>query len=169
MKTNLGVRAAMASLLLAAVSMTAGAQPSISFRLEFGAPAVSRYDISLGESYGVPYRDICAMREAGVVDEDMPLILYIYTHSQYSLRQIYSLRLHGASWENLSNWCGVPLYRDNDNAYRYRGGPPYGNAYGYYGKGPARQWRGRSNGEDDDHDGKWSGERRGRGRFQDER
>ena len=63
------------------------------------------------------------MHEAGVVDEDIPGLLYIYTHSNYSLRQIYCLKLRGATWDNLSNWCGVPLYRD-------RSGPPYGNAYG---------------------------------------
>jgi len=133
MKTNIGVRTLIAALTLAAIPMIAEAQPRISLRLEFGAQSESRYYSSLAESYGVPYYDICVMHEAGVVDEDIPVILYIYTHSQYSLRQIYSLRLRGATWENLSNWCGVPLYG-------YRSGPPYGNAYGYYRHGPGKQW-----------------------------
>ncbi len=164
MRTNSRVATAIASLILAAMPMTTNAQPRISFQLEFGAPPVSRYYVSLGESYNVPYQDICLMHEAGVVDEDIPVILYIYTHSQYSLRQIYSLRLRGATWEQLSSWCGVPLYRD-------RSGPPYGNAYGYYSHGPGKQWNGpgRSDDEGDRHHGKWSKEQRGRGRFQEDR
>ena len=164
MKTTIGIRIAIASLILAAIPMTTDAQSPISFRLEFGTPPVSRYYVSLGESYSVSYQDVCLMHEAGVVDEDMPLILYIYTHSQYSLRQIYSLRLRGASWEQLSNWCGVPLYRD-------RNGPPYGNAYGYYSHGPGKQWNGPglSDGEGNGYNGKWLKQQRGRGRFQEER
>src|SRR5512143_1629622 len=158
MKTN-RIRTLMATLILAAVPVTVHAQPVISFRLEIGARPVNRYYVSLAQYYNVPYRDICVMREAGVVDEDIPVILYIYTHSQYSLRQIYSLRLRGATWENLSNWCGVPLYG-------YRSGPPYGNAYGYYRNGPGRQWdeHGRWDDERDGHEGKWRKEERGRGR-----
>lgn len=133
MKTNNGIITVIAALTLAAIPMIADAQPRISIRLEIGVPPVHRYYSSLAESYSVPYDDICAMHDAGVVDEDIPVILYIYTHSQYSLRQIYSLRLRGATWENLSNWCGVPLYG-------YRSGPPYGNAYGYYRHGPGKQW-----------------------------
>ncbi len=149
----------LASLMLAALPMRTDAQPRIGFRLEIGTPPVDQYYVSLGEYYGVPYHDIWVMHNAGVVDEDMPLILYIYTHSQYSLRQIYSLRLNGATWENLSNWCGVPLYGD-------RGGPPYGNAYGYYRHGPGNHWYapGPWDGGNRGHEGKWWKGGRGRSR-----
>lgn len=164
MKTNIRVITVIASLIMAAIPMTIDAQPRPGWQREYHAPPVSGYYVSLGESYGVPYHDVCLMHEAGVVDEDMPLILYIYTHSQYSLRQIYSLRLRGATWEQLSNWCGVPLYGD-------RNGPPYGNAYGYYSHGHGRQWNGPglSGDEGNGHHGKQMKEQRGRGRFQDER
>ncbi len=153
-----------AVLMLATVPMIADAQPRISVQLEFGAPPVNRYYVSLAESYGVPYHDIFVMHDAGVVDEDIPVILYIYTHSQYSLRQIYSLRLRGATWDNLSNWCGVPLYG-------YRNGPPYGNAYGYYRNGPGKQWN--EQGYRDDagygHNGKWRKGERERERSEEDR
>ena len=131
MKPNNGTTIAVTTLLLAGVFGVANAQPRVSIRLEFGGPAVRGHYDALGESYGVPERDIWVMHEAGIVDEDIPVILYIHANSHYSLRQIYSLRLRGATWENLSNWCGVPLFRD-------RGGPPYGNAYGYYKHGPGK-------------------------------
>ncbi len=164
MKTKKRVTEFMAALVLAAIPMTMDAQPRISFRLEFGEPPVDRYYVSLGEYHNVPYRDICLMHDAGVVDEDMPLILYIYTHSQYSLRQIYTLRLRGATWENLSNWCGVPLYGN-------RTSPPYGNAYGYYGHGPARQWNepGLREGEGEGHHDRLWREERGGGWYREER
>lgn len=163
MKAN-RVRTVMAALILAAIPFTANAQTRISVRLEFGTPPVDRYYASLAESYNVPYHDICVMHDAGVVDEDIPVILYIYTHSQYSLRQIYSLRLRGATWENLSNWCGVPLYG-------YRSGPPYGNAYGYYSHGPGKQWNepGRRDDEVYRHNGKLRKGDQGRDRFDEDR
>ncbi len=150
-----------AVLMLAAVPMVADAQPRISIQLEFGAPPVDRYYGSLAESYGVPYRDICVMHDAGVADEDIPVILYIHTHSQYSLRQIYSLRLRGATWDNLSNWCGVSLYG-------YRSGPPYGNASGYYRQSPGKQWNehGRQDDQGYGRNGKGRNGERERGRFE---
>ena len=122
MKTGSMVAAAMAVLFLTALPGTVHAQPRDYPRPHYGAPPVDRWYLSLAATYDVPYGDICRMHDAGVDDEDMPTILYIYTHSQYSLRQIYSLRLRGATWENLSNWCGVPLGRE-------RVGPPVGNGY----------------------------------------
>lgn len=155
MKTNWRVRTVTAVLMLAAIPVLAAAQPRVSLRLEFGAPSTNGYYASLAESYRVPYYDICVMHDAGVVDEDIPVILYIYTHSQYSLRQIYSLRLRGATWDNLSNWCGVPLHG-------YRSGPPYGNAYGYYRHGPGKHPNGAMRWDDGGHGNKgkrWKGGR----------
>ncbi len=131
MKKNKKMLTAIAALMLVAFPLMANAQLHRGPWRDYGPPRVSRYYASLAEDYNVPYRDIREMHGAGVTDDDMPGILYIYTHSHYSLRQIYSLRLRGATWENLSNWCGVPLCRD-------RSGPPFGNAYGYYRNGPGR-------------------------------
>ncbi len=165
MKTNKRVGAVLAILILAAIPITANAQSRITFGLEFGTPPPNGYYESLAGYYSVPYRDICVMHDAGVADEDIPPILYIYTHSQYSLRQIYSLRLRGATWDNLSNWCGVPLYKYDDDYYSYRSGPPYGNAYGYYRHGPGKPWTGPGywyGDGDKGHGKRWKGEH-GRG------
>jgi hypothetical protein len=143
MKKNIRARMAAALLILAAIPVVATAQARFGFGLEFGTPPAGRYYGPPVEVYGVPAPYVYEMREAGVYDEDMPVIYYIYTHSNYSLRQIYSLRLRGATWDNLSNWCGVPLYG-------YRSGPPYGNAYGHYRQGYQRNWNGYGRGYDDD-------------------
>ena len=169
MKTNMIITTVIALFILAAIPIKTDAQPRISFGLEFGRPYVNRYYVSLGEYYEVPYRDVCLMHEAGVVDDDIPMILYIYTNSHYSLRHIYSLRLRGASWEQLSSWCGVPLYRDHYNVYGYRNGPPYGNAYGYYRHGPGKQWSERRFSGDDGDGHHALREHHGRSRFQEDR
>ena len=152
MKTNNRTTLAAALFVLAFIPGIAFAQPRVSIQLEFGGPSVRGFYGSLANSYDVPERELWVMREAGVVDDDMPVILYIYTHSNYSLRQIYSLRLRGATWENLSNWCGVPLSRD-------RSGPPYGKAYGHYKHSSDRYWDkpGRADDEGDGRHGKGRG------------
>lgn len=140
MKTKLMFTALMVILLALAIPSKMDAQADFSFQLVLGGrhtPANSFY-VSLGNTYNVPYRDICVMHDAGVRDDDMPTILYIYRHSNYSLRQIYSLRMNGATWDQLSNWCGVLLYRGDGHAYTHRGAPPHGNAYGHYRHGHDR-------------------------------
>jgi hypothetical protein len=159
MKTSIRVRTVTAVLVLATIPVIAVAQPRVGIRLGFGTPGNGFY-ISLSEDYGVPYQDIWVMHEAGVFDEDLPVILYLYTHSHYSLRQIYSLRLRGATWENLSHWCGVP-------SAGYRSGPPYGHAYGHYSHGAGKHRNGAApwNGEGNGRHGKRVNGERGRGRF----
>jgi hypothetical protein len=130
-------------LLAAGLTMQANAQ-RFEVRAQFsgGESAYGVYFSTLSREYGVPYSDICVMRNAGVVVEDIPTILYIHQRSPYSLRQIYSLRVRGATWAQLSNWCGVPLYIENGRCIT-TSGPPYGNAYGYYahGRGHGKHWR----------------------------
>ncbi len=157
-------KVALAMAASAILVLPVKAQPRVNFWLQIGTPPANRFYVSLSEYYDVPYRDIYVMHEAGVVDDDIPVILYIYTNSHYSLRQIYSLRLRGATWDNLSNWCGVPLYREHF-------GPPYGRAYGYYRNGPGRyrfEPRARDRDGDEYYGRAWDGER-GRERYRGER
>ncbi|HUL44838.1 MAG TPA: hypothetical protein VLY03_10830 [Bacteroidota bacterium] len=99
-------------LLALAVPAKTNAQVHVNVGFVLGGPQVHTADpywASLENRYHVSYRDLCEMRDAGIRDADMPRILFIYTHSHYSLRQIYSLRRNGATWVQLSTWCGVPL------------------------------------------------------------
>jgi hypothetical protein len=150
-------------VLIMAAQRDAKAQPRFGMRFEMhdggNAPPYNSFYLSLGDYYRVPYGEVCELHGAGVRDDDIPTILYIHSHSPYSLRQIYSLRLRGASWDELSMWCGVPLERDRVfRGEAYRGGPPHGNAYGYYARGRERHssYDGR-----DGYSGKY--DRRGRG------
>ncbi len=146
MKRIMITTALLTGLLLILAPAMSSAQTRFGFRLEIGGPTrtINHDYYELGLQYGVPYDDIYAMHYEGVPDCDIPVILYIHANSPYSLRQIYSLRLRGATWENLSAWCGVPINTRYIGEYSYRNGPPYGNAYGYYEHGPGR-WKFKGN------------------------
>lgn len=115
-------------------SASSNAQVRVDVRLQFGEPVrtFDPYFTDLAAFYNMPYDAINEMHFAGIADQDMPVILYIRAHSQYSLRHIYSLRARGATWAQLSNWCGVPLYFDDHRLYYRHDRLPYGNAYGHY-------------------------------------
>jgi len=131
MKLHRMVLGGMAAMVLMFLPMKMNAQrPDIDVRLSIGAHrgySANRLYVSLGREYNVPYREVYSIHEAGIPDDDIPVILYIHERSPYSIQHIYGLRLHGASWDQLSTWCRVPLYKDG-----HRHGPPHGNAYGYY-------------------------------------
>jgi hypothetical protein len=110
----------MTLLLFVFATTFSNAQPRVDFRLQIGQ---EKHPVRYFDDRYIPNDAMREMRYAGIADDDMPIIFYIKSHSQYSLRQIYSLRARGATWSQLSNWCGVSL-----------NGPPYGNAYGHYKK-----------------------------------
>jgi hypothetical protein len=126
------------------------AQSRVHAGIFFGNGRLNGFYLGLTNEYSVPDARVRYLYDQGIPDEDMPDILFIYTHSHYSLDHIVNLRLRGASWNQLYTWCGIRQdvyyyqprdvrYRPHYYAYRgyderYRSGPPYGNAYGYYKK-----------------------------------
>lgn len=159
MKRTLTLLAALTLL----VSMGAFAQSRVRAGVSFGDGRLTGFYIGLTDEYRVPSDRVRYLYEAGVPEEDMPDILFIYTHSNYSLSHIVNLRQRGATWFELYTWCGIPQniayvprdvrYRPHQYAYwtsveRYRSGPPYGNAYGHYKKHKADRY------DRDDHNGR---------------
>lgn len=122
-------RTILALALLALVPLLAAAQTRLHARLDILDGRVNGFTFALSDEYRVPERDICAVRNEGLCDDDMREVLYIYTHSHYPLRHIARLRMRGATWTELYRWCGVerPVVTRWD-------GPPYGKAYGFYKK-----------------------------------
>ncbi len=133
------VAATFATFLFASYGM---AQPRFGFHLEFGdrGRPVNEFYVTMGNYYHVPYEEVCAVHDVGISDDDIPVVLFIHANSQYSVRHIANLRARGASWVQISTWCGVPPTVYGYSERPYRRGPPYGNAYGYWKHGPGR-WR----------------------------
>jgi hypothetical protein len=112
-------------ILALLIPVAALSQTRVHANISFGD---NRFYLELSDQYRVPFDDVRYIREAGLPDDDISDILYIYTHSHYALNHIVNLRMRGATWLQLYTWCGIP----QDVYYSYRHGPPYGNAYGYY-------------------------------------
>jgi hypothetical protein len=136
----------LAALTLLA-TMGAFSQSRVRAGISFGDGRLSGFYLGLTTEYSVPDARVRYLYEQRIPDEDMSDLLFIYTHSHYTLDHIVALRQRGASWDQLYTWCGIRddvyyqprdvRYRPHHFAYRghdarYRSGPPYGNAYGYY-------------------------------------
>jgi hypothetical protein len=98
--------------LFALVAIPAAAQTRVAVSFNLGGPVA----ISAGYDDNYGSGDVMYLQNEGVCDDDIPVILYIRAHSPYSLRQISALRLRGASWDQLSSWCGVRI-----DPLRFRG------------------------------------------------
>jgi hypothetical protein len=139
-------RIGIALAILALLAIPAAAQTHVALSFNMGGPVA----VSGGYDDNYEDGDVMYLREEGVCDDDIPVILYIRAHSPYSLRQISALRLRGASWDQLSNWCGVRIdpvgfrehYRDRmivyGHGYRHNDGrrmERYDNHDGYRNRG----------------------------------
>lgn len=126
----------MAMLILSLSVAESKAQTRIGIELRFGDRDrnVGRSYSDLCDIYRLPRGVIGEMIRAGIAAEDIPVILYIKANSHYSLRHIYSLRARGATWDQLSIWCGVRLYASDYRSRIANDTPPHGNAYGHYKK-----------------------------------
>jgi hypothetical protein len=144
-------------VLLTAGIVSSNAQVRIGLHLQFGEPVrvLNPYYTDLAANYNVPYDAIYEMHYAGISDKDMPIILYIKANSRYNLQHIYNLRARGATWEQLSTWCGVKLFFDGSRIYFRNDTPPFGNAYGYHKNHPGKHKDDYAfNGSYDKHPGK---------------
>jgi len=151
------------------------AQVQVQFGLGFDDRGLNGVSVRLSEAYRIPERE--AYELCGLPEEDIPIVLILHARSPHSVRQIVALRRNGATWAQLSAWCGVPLSACDLGRPVV---PPYGHAYGYYqhgrgrhgyvadreimpGSGRAYPWRS----SERRHDGDRSG-RGGRGRWKDD-
>jgi hypothetical protein len=131
MKRKMAITAGTILLLIAALPLRSAAQPRVDFRMEFGdGTPVNRLYVDLGNYYHISYEELIAMHEAGICDDDIPVILYLHSRSPYSLRQLYGFRARGASWEQLSAWCRVPLRTYERERFSWWTGHPFANGYG---------------------------------------
>jgi hypothetical protein len=73
------------------------------------------------------------VRERAVPPDEVPVVFYVAQRARVAPTVILDLRRRGLSWADVA----VHLRLDPD-IYYFRGGPPYGNAYGYWKKHPPR-------------------------------
>ena len=124
------------------------ARAGVEFGISVGEEGLRSFNLSVGDYYRVPQREVVIIRERGIPYEEMPVILFLAGRAHVAPGVIVDLRLRGMSWMDITFHYGlspeiyyVPL--------RTAPGPPYGRAYGYYKKWPRKEWKKVRLGDDD--------------------
>jgi hypothetical protein len=102
-----------------------------------GDEGIRSFQLSIGEYYHVPEREVVVIHERGIHEEELPVVFFIAQRARVSPEAVVRLRMRGMNWMDITFHYGlspeiyyVPL----------RQGPPYGNAYGHYKNYPKGGW-----------------------------
>lgn len=96
-----------------------------------------------------------ALKNMGVKDDELPLLLAISKQSKTAPEVIAAMRIGGKSWNDIlaatntppETIVPAPTTKPGDTAARHGGdtaapmGPPYGNAWGYYRNHEQKEWK----------------------------
>jgi hypothetical protein len=99
----------------------------------FSGDGLRSFYFAVGKYYQVPDREVVVVRERALPPDEVPVVFYIAQQARVEPAVILDLRRRGLSWAD------VALHlRLEPDIYYFRGGPPYGKAYGYWKKHPPR-------------------------------
>lgn len=99
-------------------------------------PHLSHFHMSIGNYYGVPHSHVSYLVGSGWHDDDISVVFFLSNHSGVGYRTIVEWRSGGMSWMKITHRLKL-----NPSIFYYdAGGPPYGKAYGFYGK-PKSKWK----------------------------
>lgn len=109
--------------------------------IQGGSQGIEGFQISIGEYYHVPEREVVIVHNHGIHEEELPVVFFLAQRAHVSPNVIVDLRLHNMSWMDITLHFGlspeiyyVPVVVDPHH-------PPYGKAYGYYHNHPRHEWR----------------------------
>lgn len=105
-----------------------------------GRSGINGFNLSIGEYYGVPEREIAVIHERGIYEEELPVVFYLAQRAHVYPGYIANLRLKGMSWMDITLFLGLSpdIYYMPVVIERYA--PFYGPAYGYYHHHPRGGW-----------------------------
>jgi hypothetical protein len=96
------------------------------------------FHVAVANYYNVPQREVIAVRDRYISDEDLPVVFFIAREARVPAARVIALRDRGRSWWDIS-----VAFRLRPEAYYVPlpvdPGPPYGHAYGHF-KKPRRKW-----------------------------
>ncbi|MEO8053240.1 MAG: hypothetical protein ABI833_22785 [Acidobacteriota bacterium] len=111
--------------------------PSLSAQVQAGAvisgDGLRSFYFAIGNYYQVPEREVVVVRERSLPPDEVPVVFYVARQAHVQPAVIVDLRKRGASWADIALH-----FRLAPDVYYFRGGPPYGKAYGYWKKHPPR-------------------------------
>lgn len=113
--------------------------PAASLQAQVQAGAVFSDDglrsfyFAAGNYYQVPEREVVVVQQQALHPDEVPVVFYVAQRARVAPSVVVDLRRRGLSWTDIAFH-----FRLDSDIYYFRGGPPYGKAYGYWKKHPPR-------------------------------
>jgi len=135
-------RVAMISTLIFLLASTFldRARAQVEMGVSIGEEGLRSFYLAIGDYYRVPEKEIIIVRERGVPEEELPVVFYIARRARVSPATIIKLRLGGKTWMDITFHFGLSAEVFYVEVGKVKG-PPYGKAYGYFGKTPRKKWK----------------------------
>jgi hypothetical protein len=124
------------ALALGSLIAARGADAQTAFSV---SASVGDFHVAVSNYYRVPEREVIVVRERRIPDEELPVVFFIAQQARVPAARIVDMRLHGASWWDISVRYGIGADVYYVPVTVVHSGPPYGRAYGHY-KKPRKQW-----------------------------
>ena len=128
------------ALLLCAYASTTAAGTQVSAGVTVTDDGVNGFYLAIGETYKVPEKEVVAVRERRIPDEELPVVFFIARRAGVAPRAVVEFRLGGHSWIDVTRHFGL----GPDVFYiecRETPKGPHGKAFGYYRNRPRAEWK----------------------------
>ena len=124
-------------LLMLVASSPASAQTEWSVGISGGNEGIDGFTFSIGQYYGVPESEVCAIYDRGIYEEELPVVFFIARMAHVHPRVVVDLRLRGMSWMDITYYYGLrpDIYYVPVVVHHYV------PAYGYYHHHPRSGWK----------------------------
>ncbi|MBU2227236.1 MAG: hypothetical protein KJ936_06150 [Proteobacteria bacterium] len=109
--------------------------------LSGGSEGITGFNLSVGNYYRVPEREVLIVRDRGIHQEELPVVYFLAQRARVSPEAVVDLRLRGMNWMDITLKFGLSPDIYYVPVKSAKEGPPYGNAYGYYKKHPKKEWK----------------------------
>jgi hypothetical protein len=123
------VRLTLAILGFSAASLQAQVQAGA----VFSGDGLRSFYFAVGNYYQVPEREVIVVQQQALPPDEVPVVFYVAQRARVAPGVVVDLRRRGLSWTEIAFH-----FRLDPDIYYFRGGPPYGKAYGYWKKHPPR-------------------------------
>ena len=128
-------------VLLISVGQTGFAESNFSFDLSIGDEGINGFHLAIGEYYRVPQKEVIIIRERGIPDHEIPVVLFIATRAHVAPAAVINLRLHGRKWTDITLHFGLSPEIFYVPVNIEVAGPPYGRALGHFKRVPRKRWK----------------------------
>jgi len=128
-------------LLISCLFSPASAETQWSVGLSMGNEGIRNFNLSIGEYYRVPEREVTVVRERGFRDEEVPVVFFLASRARVAPGVIIDLRSKGLSWTDITLRFGLSPEIYYVPVKVVKPGPPYGKAYGHYKRHPKHEWK----------------------------